>query len=78
MRSLNVDLTEKLCSLMLLARNVVTIDSTYGKINRRLEQSILISTVCSIVTRHIRNSDFYSYSDNLFNTKILVEETTIQ
>lgn len=59
-------------ALMLLARNVVTIDSTYGKINRQLQQSILISTVCSVATRLIRNSNFsILLSDNLFNIKML-------
>lgn len=65
---------EELRSLMLLARDLVTIESTYGKINRRLEQSILISSVCSVAARLIRNSDFYDcfcYSDSLFNIKIL-------
>lgn len=41
---------------MLLARDAITIESTYEQINRRLEQSIPISFVCSVATRLIRNS----------------------
>lgn len=33
---------------MLLAGNVVTIESTQGKINRRVKQSIFISSLCNV------------------------------
>jgi len=62
MRSLNVDLTRKelrKLALLQLAGDAAIIESTHGKINRRLEQSILISPLCNVAMTVTLNSDSY-------------------
>jgi len=62
MRSLNVDLTRKelrKLALLQLAGDAVIMESTHGKINRRLEQSILISPLCNVAMTVTLNSDSY-------------------